>query len=714
MHILQKILLFIFSLSVTTPQYLMAQSPQKETIAVNILLDKALKIKLTDSAQASSIVLEGLRVAEKYNDIPLICACNSTLATIHESNGQHQKAQFYYLEELKHIDKVADSIKFQIYSDLGYNFRKLGKFQEAKYYVGQEYTLAAKMDNPKKILISYVDLGVLYSTFNDLTNASEYLIKACDLGEKLEDFDQASDSYRALAFLYIKAKNFPLALENSEKSIVCASKNKDESFPHHQILLSNVFILKEIGHYPKAIERAKKVIEQSLKIGDKTTLTKAYFYLADCFSQSKDFSKSEFYFDQSKALLSNLEMVELKTFYLNYGSLKLKKGELNQAIALFKQSIAFAEKEKSNHWLLKNYNMIAETYEAMKKPDSALICIKKANIFKDSLYAENNAKGVLEARFKYDLTKSEAEIKELRIKNDVNFMKGVSVIVVIMFAFLGYFLHSNRLRNKILLENNKSIAEKNQELEDANDMMRQLAFASAHDLKEPLRNINSFTNIIQKRYLKNLPEEASEYMSFVTHGVTRMEKMLNALLEISSLFDKDSVQGKENDVTKILECIFAEQENQILAKNAQISYPSVFPKIFMKEAYLKQVFSNLVNNALKFSKGEVKIEIGYMKENDDLVFFIKDNGIGLDKSYSDKVFKLFRRLDVSMKQDGAGVGLTIAKNIVEKYKGKIWYESKNGQGATFFFLLPMTMVLNCPASIPPSQYWLPSVTTHQF
>jgi two-component system, chemotaxis family, sensor kinase Cph1 len=190
--------------------------------------------------------------------------------------------------------------------------------------------------------------------------------------------------------------------------------------------------------------------------------------------------------------------------------------------------------------------------------------------------------------------------------------------------------------------------------------------------------------------------------------------MLNALLEISSLFDKDIVQGKENDVTKILECIFAEQENQILAKNAQISYPSVFPKILMKEAYLKQVFSNLVNNALKFSKGEVKIEIGYMKENDDLVFFIKDNGIGLDKSYSDKVFKLFRRLDVSMKQDGAGVGLTIAKNIVEKYKGKIWYESKNGQGATFFFSLPMTMVLNCPASMPPSQYWLPSVTTHQF
>jgi signal transduction histidine kinase/tetratricopeptide (TPR) repeat protein len=713
MHFSQKIILFIFILSVVTPQYLKAQSPQKEAIAVKSLLDEALKIKLTDSAQASRTVREGLSVAEKYNDIPLICACNSTLATIQEFNGQHQRAQFYYLEELKHVDKVADSIKFQIYSDLGYNFRKLGKFQEAKHYVGQEYTLAAKMNDPQKILVSYVDLGVLYSTFNDLSTASEYLIKACDLGEKLEDFDQASDSYRALAFLYIKTKNFPLALENSEKSIVCAAKNKDESFPHHQILLSNVFILKETGHYPKAIERAKKVIEQSLKIGDKTTLTKAYFYLADCYSLSKDFSQSESYFEQAKALLSNLEMVEYKTFYLNYGSLKLKKKELSQAIALFQQSIAFAEKEKSNYWLLKNYNMIAEAYEAMKKPDSALISIKKANIFKDSLYAENNAKGVLEAKFKYDLTKSEAEIKELRIKNDVNLIKGAFVFVIFMFAFLGYFLHSNRLRNRILLENNKAIADKNQELEDANDMMRQLAFASAHDLKEPLRNINSFTNIIQKRYLKSLPEEAGEYMGFVTHGVVRMEKMLNALLEISSLFDKDIVQAKENDVTKILERIFTEYEDQILAENAQISYPSVFPKIVMKEAYLKQIFSNLLSNALKFSKGDVKIEVGYMKKNDDLVFFMKDNGIGLDESYSHKVFKLFRRLDVSMKQDGAGVGLTIAKNIVEKYKGEIWYESKNGQGTTFFFSFPMTMIFDCPASMSPPQYWQPLVATQQ-
>ena len=697
--------IFLFTLLLNTPQYLTAQSSQKDIAIIEQLLDLAKTKKMMDSSEASRIAREGLSLAQKNNDAHWTAQSYSTLAIIQESNGQHQKAQTYYFEEYKYIDRVADTVKFQIFSDLGFNHRKLGKFQEAKYYVGKEYELALKLENQKLILISYVDLGVLYSTFNDLSNASDYLIKATNLGEKLNNFDQASDSYRALAFLYIKTKNFEAALANSEKSLVCVDKIKDESFPHHQTYLSNVFILKETGHYEQAIERAQRVIARCKTLGDKSSLTKIYYILADCYFKTNNLQQSEYYFKQSKTLLSNLEIVELKTYYLNYGALKLKKNEFAQAISMFNESIKYSEKEQSIFWLLKNYSILSEAYEKMGKVDSSLVCLKKANVLKDSLYAETNAKGVIEAQFKYDLSKNEAQLKELRQRNTSIITYGILILFMFALGFLVYFLHSNEIKNRILVENNKAIADKNRQLEDANEMMRQFAFASAHDLKEPLRSINSFVNIIQRKYMKQMPPEANEYMGFVTHGVARMEKLLNALLEISSLFNKDNIADKENDISKVLTGVFSDYEDQILDKKAVIEYPSVFPKIKIKEAYLKQLLSNLVSNALKFTKGEPKIEIGCRTIGSEFVIFVKDNGIGLNEAYSDKIFQLFRRLDVTMQHEGAGVGLTICKNIIDKYNGKIWFESKLGEGTTFFIAFPEAMISDVPTEKMRSIMW---------
>ena len=688
--------IFLFTLLLNTPQYLAAQSSQKDIATMKQLLDSAIVQKMLDSTEASRLVREGLVLAQKNNDVHWISQCYSALAIIQEANGRHEKAQIYYFEEYKLIDKLADTVKFQIFSDLGFNYRKLGKFQEAKYYVGKEYELAIKLDKPKLILISYVDLGVLYSTFNDLSNASDYLIKATDLGEKIRDFDQASDSYRALAFLYVKTKNFDAAYVNSEKSLVCAAKVKEASFPFHRLQVSNVFILKETGHYDQAIERAAKAIARCKVVNDKPHLAKVYYILADCYFKINDLGQSEFYFQQSKALISSMESDELKTYYLSYGALKLKKNEFNEALAMFKISLNYSEKDKSTFWMLKNYNILSEAYEKMGKVDSSLSCLKKANVLKDSLYAETNAKGVIEAQFKFDLSKNEAQLKELKLRNTSIIAFGIVAFFMFALGFLVYFLYSNEIKNRILLENNKAIADKNRQLEDANEMMRQFAFASAHDLKEPLRNINSFVNIIQRKYMKQMPPEASEYMGFVTHGVARMEKLLNALLEFSSLFDKDNIADKENDISRVLTGVFDDYQDQILDKKAVIQYPSVFPKIRIKEAYLKQLLSNLVSNALKFTKNEPKIEVGCRKTGSEFVIFVKDNGIGLNESYSDKIFQLFRRLDVTAQHEGAGIGLTICKNIVDKYNGKIWFESKLGEGTTFFIAFPETMISELP------------------
>jgi signal transduction histidine kinase len=311
---------------------------------------------------------------------------------------------------------------------------------------------------------------------------------------------------------------------------------------------------------------------------------------------------------------------------------------------------------------------------------------------------------VAEAQFKYSLIKSEEEVKTVKMRQIYFFIAAIFVLLVLSLAFLMYFSKNKNEKNKLLLEKNQEIKDKNRQLEESNEVLRQFAYASAHDLKEPLRSINSFVNILQKKYLNLLPTEAHEYMGFVTTGVARMEKLLNALLEYSTVLVNDNTGDKPNNVSDIIKPIFDQFQNLINEKQASIYYAAVFPKIVMNEAHLKQLLSNLIHNSLKFSKDIALINIGFAEQGKDIVIFVKDKGIGMDKSYSDKVFKLFQRLDRITHEESVGIGLTICKNIVDKYAGRIWFESALGEGTTFYIAFPKTMVSDMPHFNTPPQY----------
>ena len=124
----------------------------------------------------------------------------------------------------------------------------------------------------------------------------------------------------------------------------------------------------------------------------------------------------------------------------------------------------------------------------------------------------------------------------------------------------------------------------------------------------------------------------------------------------------------------------------------------------MSETHLKQILFNLVNNALKYSKEEAKIEIGFDNRMEELILFVKDEGIGMEKSYSDKIFKLFQRLDKTSHKESAGIGLTICKNIVDKYAGRLWFESVVNEGTTFYIAFPKSMISDVPSTKTPPQY----------
>ncbi|WP_333600842.1 PAS domain S-box protein [Flavobacterium sp.] len=235
--------------------------------------------------------------------------------------------------------------------------------------------------------------------------------------------------------------------------------------------------------------------------------------------------------------------------------------------------------------------------------------------------------------------------------------------------------------NRSLENNIKELAISNQELE-------RFAYVASHDLQEPLRMVTSFLTQIEKRYEPVLDEKGKKYIFFAVDGARRMRQIILDLLEFSRI-GKSETKLEEVDVNSIIEEIRLLYRKQIEDKNAQINYTEL-PKIKTHAAPIKQVFQNLISNALKYSKPDQSpiITISFSENATSWKFEIKDNGIGISQEYFDKIFIIFQRLHSKEEYSGTGMGLTITKKIIENLRGQIWLESEEGYGTTFYFTIP--------------------------
>jgi signal transduction histidine kinase len=698
-----KILILFFAL-LTAPQYLVAQTYQQDTATIKRLLISAKSKRFSDSSTALKEAHQALALAKKHNASELIYDAYHRLARIHEVNDKNYKALVYFEAELSVENQVNDTIKCSIYSEVATANLYVGNIPRAYEYFMKNYDLSIKSNILIGKQTSNLQLGMFYRDINEFEKATQYLIKSVEYAIEMESPDEVCDSYRMLAGVYLKTKNLDLALQSSEKSISYVDKIDNYIFPRYFVYLSHGRILGRCGKFDEALVTLKKAKDLSRKDHNKSCEASCNVEIADLYNQYNDLKNAEFYYQLSMPLLESISEVETMTFQSTYGHLLIKKGDYNEAITLLNACNVTAEKFEKKLLLQKNYKNLSLAYEKKGDDHQSLLYLKKSIALQDSVFSEENTKRIAEAQFKFDLSKSEAQVTTMKDRQMKMGIIGILFILAFSVAFLMYSSKAKNDKNKMLTDKNQEIKGKNRQLEESNEILKQFAYASAHDLKEPLRSINSFVNILQKRYMKDVPVEAHEYMGFVTTGVKRMESLLNALLEFSSVLTDEDLENKHNDVSTMLKTVFYNHQNLIDEKKAVIRTPSVFPTIFMGDTHLKLLFCNLVSNALKFSKTEAKIEINYTMTQDEIILSVKDEGIGLDKSYGDKVFKLFQRLDRVSHKESAGIGLTLCKNIVDKYAGRIWFESVVNEGTTFFVAFPKSMISKMPTPKLPPQY----------
>ncbi|MES2285842.1 MAG: ATP-binding protein [Bacteroidota bacterium] len=230
-----------------------------------------------------------------------------------------------------------------------------------------------------------------------------------------------------------------------------------------------------------------------------------------------------------------------------------------------------------------------------------------------------------------------------------------------------------------------ALQQKTQDLIRSNDELEQFAYVASHDLQEPLRMVTSYLELLEIRYKDKLDQDANDFIGFAVDGSNRMRILIQSLLEYSRV---NRIKPFESiNVNDLLKDVLQNLSGAIKEQNATVLYEGM-PIIYGDFVLISQLFQNLIENAIKF-KGDKKpqIFISSKKENDEYLFSIKDNGIGINNEYLDKIFVIFQRLSNKEKYPGTGMGLAICKKIVERHNGKIWVESVVGKGSTFYFTI---------------------------
>ncbi len=243
-------------------------------------------------------------------------------------------------------------------------------------------------------------------------------------------------------------------------------------------------------------------------------------------------------------------------------------------------------------------------------------------------------------------------------------------------------------RTETLLRREATLEKQNKKLQNQNKELEQFTYIASHDLQEPLRSLISFSELLEKEFAGKLGENGEFYINFISKSSKRMQLLVKGLLDYSRIGREKKLV--EIDCNQIMKDVLSDMIITIEESNAEITV-SDLPHLKGYETEIRQLFQNLVSNALKFRKKDVapKIKIFAQKKEDDWLFSVQDNGIGIEENNKQKLFVIFKRFNNREEYEGTGIGLAHCKKIVELHGGTIWADSKFGEGSTFHFTIPI-------------------------
>lgn len=225
-----------------------------------------------------------------------------------------------------------------------------------------------------------------------------------------------------------------------------------------------------------------------------------------------------------------------------------------------------------------------------------------------------------------------------------------------------------------------------QELARSNAELEQFAYVASHDLQEPLRTLASYAKLLSRRYSGQLDDRADRFIQYIVEEALRMQALINDLLKYSRV-GRQAQNFAPCDTRAVFDMVVSRLQEAIATSGATVTCGEL-PTLMADERQLVQLFQNLIGNAIKYRSQEPPVvQVAAVRQEGEWLFWVRDNGMGIDPKYAERIFVIFQRLHTHEEYSGTGIGLAIAAKIVERHGGRIWVESESGQGATFYFTL---------------------------
>ncbi|MBC8172661.1 MAG: hypothetical protein H7X71_02040 [Chitinophagales bacterium] len=397
-------------------------------------------------------------------------------------------------------------------------------------------------------------------------------------------------------------------------------------------------------------------------------------------------------------------MFYLEGCWESLGRAYLLSNELDSAEFYLKKVEVSALQNNGYEFSKEVYILLSQLYERKGDFGKSLAYQKLSKAHTDSLYSQNKMYQLNVLQVEHNLENIEHDkkiLKERRLKDEAiiaeqqntNIFITVGLCLVIVCAgLLGVLYHHKRNQSKNLLrEVEKSTDELNKsnaELKQANDELKEFAHISFHDLREPIRNIHSFTNLIRKKGTKITHEELDEYATIIQFNAKQMQALVHDVYEFVNINDAKkelqvfSPDDLLNDILKLL------NQNKkgspvLIRKKIEVG------NIKSNKGMLSIALRNLLENAMKYNDTKSpEIDIHIHNGDNQYTWYIKDNGIGIEPQYHERIFEMFKRLHNREKYEGSGLGLAITKKIIQRLEGDIGVISEEGKGSTFWFSIP--------------------------
>lgn len=630
------------------------------------------------------------------------------IGQVYDMNGDLPNA-------LKYLDQalaIYEGMKNSKGLAFTYNARGL-----AKYYANQPDEALKDFETARKIAaesrnLVYLskaqhNLGMTYAAKDEIKNALSYYLLARNLKDSLVSLntegitalDQVS-TYTMLGSFYMELFQLQQARESMKAAV---ELTPDSEVYRKMVTIFNLGTLEELD---SNFVEARKLYEQSLELaiqGDfATTQISIYTGLGHVANSLNAKEQAATYFNQAKLILAKHPNPKLETNLLgNEGKYFNSIKAYDKAKQNGLRALATAEAIQSERHILYAYDILAQAFEGLKDWPAAAQYARKYIDLKEKLDSGRRKQEVVGLQAAMDVERAsvryEKKLKdqELAISQKWIFwlQAALGLAVLLAIALAISYARVRRTNTQLtaargeLQTTNFQLVKTNQQLTMANTKLQQFAFATGHDLKESLRNITSFTQLAAIEMAENVPS-AQSHLKEATASSKRMRKMLDDLLHFSNIASSDTtvahipVQEVVSSVKQQLKAEIAEAQGDVHITTAAV--------VKANRSEMEQIFFNLIHNALRYRAADTPARIAIKMEktaDGQPVFMVTDNGIGIPEQERENIFKPFHRLH-NRSQSGSGLGLSICRDIVSTYNGRIWHEPAPNGGSIFYFTLP--------------------------